>query len=120
MVAVALGSSVGIASSAYADPSGCTVYKPTISLSTNGRLSAGVSAYCNTSKLRYLRGEIKWDKNFAPDPLTGSYTDSGYQLYDASFYQCDNQNTRKYYARGFFTSGSDYHDSDHRVLTVNC
>ncbi|MGW2126929.1 hypothetical protein ACWCW0_36835, partial [Streptomyces sp. NPDC001758] len=68
----------------------------------------------------HYRGEIKWDKNFAPDPLTSSYTDHDYDVYDASHRTCDNQNTRKYYSRGFFTSGSDYHDSTHRDLTVGC
>ncbi|HEY0357283.1 MAG TPA: hypothetical protein VGD11_01800 [Mycobacteriales bacterium] len=119
-VGVALGGSLVLAPAAAADPAGCTVDRPIIGLATDGRLSATVTASCDKSAKRYLRGEIKWDKRRAPDPLTASYTDEGTKLYDAGFGACDRGHTRNYYARGFFTPGSDYHDSVHRKLTVNC
>jgi hypothetical protein len=117
---VALGGSLVLAPAAAADPAGCTVDRPIIDLGPDGRLEAAVTARCAKSVKRYLRGEIRWDKRRAPDPLTASYTDEGTTGYDASFATCDHTNTRKYYARGFFTPGSDYHDSAHKDLTVNC
>jgi hypothetical protein len=119
-VIAALGISMVVAPAASADPTGCTVDRPLIGLTTDGRLSAGVTAFCEKSAKRYLRSEIKWDKRFTPDPVVGRYTDEGTKLYDASFAACDRGNTRSYYARGYFTSGADYHDSVHRELTVNC
>jgi hypothetical protein len=120
-VVVALGGSLGVASQVWADPYSCDTDRPTIGLTVDGRLAAGATAYCTKSATRSFRAEIKWSKAFAPDPLTGSYTDYGRTLYDASFAKCDHRNTRAYYARAYFTSRpDDQHDSHHRVLTVNC
>jgi hypothetical protein len=119
-VLAALGVSMVVAPQARADPTGCTVDRPTIRMEVDGRLAAGVTAHCDESARRYLRGEIKWEKKLSPDPLTASYTDYGTRLYDASFAACDRGHTRRYYARGYFTPGSDYHDSIHQNLTVNC
>ncbi|MBC9723973.1 hypothetical protein [Streptomyces sp. TRM68367] len=120
VASTALSAGIFAAPQAVADPADCNGFKPTITLSSDARLSAGITAFCSVDRSRYYRGEIKWDKNFAPDPLTSSYTDHDYDAYDAGHRTCDNQNTRKYYSRGFFTSGSDYHDSTHRDLTVGC
>jgi hypothetical protein len=119
-VVAALGASLAVSPQARADPDGCTVYRPTIRMEADGRLSAGVTAHCDESARRYLRGEIKWSKRMSPDPITASYTDYGTRQYDASFAACDRGNTREYYARGYFTPGEDYHDSVHRQLTANC
>jgi hypothetical protein len=119
-VVVALGASLIVAPVAAADPAGCTVDRPIIGLGPDGRLEAGVTASCEKSADRYLRGEIKWDKWASPDPLVASYTAYGTRLYDASFAFCDRGHTRNYYARGFFTPGSDYHDSVPKKITVNC
>jgi hypothetical protein len=119
-VGAALGGSLVLAPAAHADPTGCTVDRPIVGLATDGRLMGTVTAYCDASAKRYLRGEIKWDKHFATDPLVASHTDEATRLYDASFATCDRGNARKYYARGFFTPGSDYHDSRRRTLRANC
>lgn len=119
-VVAALGASLAVSPQARADPDGCTVDRPVIGMADDGRLSAGVTATCSHSASRYLRGEIKWEKKLAPDPLTASYTVHDFLGYDASFAACDRGNTRKYYARGYFTPGSDYHDSIHLERTANC
>lgn len=113
---IALSAAPFVAQMAYADPAQCSALKPTIGLDDNGLLSGEGVGSCSASSLRYFRGEIKWDKNFSPDPLTASKTTSGYTDYYVLLKSCDNQNTRSYYMRTFWTSGSDYHDSDHRVI----
>jgi hypothetical protein len=120
-VGAALGGSLVLAPAAYADPTGCTVDRPIVGLATDGRLMGTVTAYCDASAKRYLRGEIKWAKRFATDPLVAGHTAVGTRSYDASFAACDRHNTRRYYTRGFFTSTPDqHHDSRSRVLTAGC
>lgn len=116
-VAASLLLSGVVATAAFADPASCSGRKPSIGLDDYGRLSGEGYGYCNDSTLRYFTGEIKWDKSFAPDPLTATDTASGYQSYYIHVASCDNKNTRSYYMRTYWTSTpSAHHDSDHRVL----
>jgi hypothetical protein len=110
-----------VAESAFADPASCTSQKPTIQLAIDGTLHGDGYAYCSTSSYRNMSGEIKWDKNFSPDPLVAKTTVSGLQNYTVRVTACDNRNTRSYYARTYFTSTpSHHHDSNHVHLTPNC
>lgn len=120
LLPLALGAAVFTATSAAADPASCDDLGESIGYAGDGRLRGDVAAFCNDPEGRYYRGEIKWDKNFSPDPLVASETDYDLQTYRVIVDTCDNRNTRSYYARGFFTSGSDYHDSAHRHLTPSC
>jgi hypothetical protein len=116
--ATALVASGAVAGVAWADPAGCTSSKPTIEI-LGGYLHGEGVARCNQSALRYFTGEIKWDKNFAPDPLVAKDTMSAYSSYFMELDSCDNGNRRSYYMRTYFNNtSSDHHDSDHRVLTA--
>jgi hypothetical protein len=116
-VVVATGGGVVAAQSAQADPSGCTTNKPTITDNGAGLLTGKGTATCRVSATRTLVGEIKWDKNLFPDPKTASNSTYGSKKsYSVTVKTCDHQNKRKYYARTFFSSGSDYHDSTHKTI----
>jgi hypothetical protein len=97
-----------------ADPSGCTAGRPTIGIDADGRLQGHGKGRCDDYSLRFFTGEIKWDKNFTPDPITASITSSGYLGYEVDVRTCDQGNTRSYYARTYWTSTRGYHDSVHR------
>lgn len=114
----ALGASAAVAQAAFADPAGCTSSKPTIFIN-GGKLTGQGTAHCNAASFRYFTGEIKWDKNFAPDPLVAKKAISSFTDYSVTVQSCDNGNTRSYYSRTYFnsTAGSQ-HDSDHIHLTA--
>jgi len=114
---IAVGGGVVAAQSAHADPSGCTAKTPTITNNGAGLLTGKGTASCKAKATRTLVGEIKWDKNFAPDPKTASNSHYGTtKSYSVTVKTCDHQNKRKYYARTFFSSGKDYHDSTKKVI----
>jgi hypothetical protein len=110
-----------IAPLAFADPSSCSSDRPTIGYATSGELEGDGFATCTQSASRNMNGEIKWDKNFAPDPLVAKKTVTAFTNYPITLRSCDNRNTRSYYMRTYFTStSSDHHDSAHVHLTPNC
>jgi polyisoprenoid-binding protein YceI len=114
----ALGASGAVAQAAFADPAGCTSSKPTIWIS-GGKLAGQGTAHCSTGSFRYFTGEIKWDKNFSPDPLVAKTSISSFQDYSVTVLSCDNGNTRSYYSRTYFNSTpSSHHDSAHVHLTA--
>ena len=117
LTGVALVSSGVCATAAFgADPSSCTAGRPSIGQDAEGRLQGQGSGNCGDYSLRFFTGEIKWDKNFAPDPLTASITSSGYQQYSVDVRSCDQGSNRSYYARTYWTSTRGYHDSPHVEL----
>lgn len=121
LTGVALTLSGVVAESAFADPGSCSSQRPTIQLAIDGTLHGDGFATCTTSSFRNMNGEIKWDKNFAPDPLVAKNTVSGFVNYPITVTACDNRNTRSYYSRTYFTSTpSSQHDSFHIHLTPNC
>jgi hypothetical protein len=99
-----------------ADPSDCSADKPTIGLDSEYRLAGHGTGTCQDTSLRFVTGEIKWAKRFAPDPLTASVTESGYREYTVDVRTCDRENTRSYYMRFYWTSTEGHHDSPHRKL----
>jgi hypothetical protein len=106
-----------VATAAFAaDPSGCKGESSTIERDSAGRLHGHGSGKCDDYSLRFFTGEIKWDKNFTPDPLTASITSSDYQKYKVDVRSCDKGNRRSYYARSYWTSTRGYHDSPHVEL----
>lgn len=110
------GLSIAAATVAAADPAGCEATKTTVGLTDNGRVYGEGFGSCDITALRYFRAEVKWDKAWAPDPLTASRTVSGKTNWHGFVATCDNGNTRGYYGRTFWTSGSDYHDSSPRDI----
>lgn len=113
----ALSLSGVVAGTAWAaDPATCAARTPSIGIDDQGRLRGYGEGYCSVDAFRYFTGEIKWDKNFAPDPLTASATVTGRQGFIVDVRSCDARNTRSYYARTYWQNGSSYHDSSHRTL----
>jgi hypothetical protein len=112
-----LGGAVAVAVPALAEPSGCNHSSSfwVTNLST-GRQSMHAEAWggCNTSASRTLRAEIKQDISFQSDPLVAANSDSHYGTqYDVTVTSCDNNNSKTYYGRGFYTSSPSYVDTPH-------
>lgn len=100
-------------SPASADPPNCSA-SVVGSTSSLGVLKATASGSCSATATRTLRVEIKQDISFQPDPLVAANSQTATaRTYKVSVSSCDHGNTAKYYGRGFFTSGSDYHDTAH-------
>jgi hypothetical protein len=106
----------GVTAAFAADPSGCTAGRPTIALDADGRLQGHGTGRCADYSLRFFTGEIKWDKNFGPDPVTAAITSSDHLEYTVDVRTCDRGNNRSYYARTYWTSTRGYHDSPHVPL----
>ena len=118
IVAGALAASgIGI-TAAYADPPGCTV---SIAFShPSGLLTSHASASCGSSETRTLVAEIKWNKSLAPDPLVASNSQrKTAKTFSVTTSACDNGNTRGYYARGYFTVNTTFHDTS-PVSVTSC
>ena len=110
------GLSIGAATIAAADPAGCDASKTTVGLTDNGRVYGEGFGSCEDRALRYFRTEVKWNKSWSPDPLVAGNAVSGYTNWHGFVATCDHGNTRGYYGRTFWTSGSDYHDSSPRDI----
>jgi hypothetical protein len=112
-----LAGSLLVTEVALADPPGCTIPSPVIRDGGGGLLVGSGTARCATKQTRTLQIEIKWDKTFAPDPLTAKNADQGTKkAYKASVSTCDHGAKRKYYARSYFTVDVTHHDSDPKVI----
>jgi hypothetical protein len=116
---LAAGMGIGFATSAFADPAGCTIPQPSIALSGTGLMTAHTQASCSAKATRTLRVEIKHDEAITPDVLVAANTQqANATAYSVSVSSCDNGNTATYYGRGFFTTNTTYHDSTHHSYHV--
>lgn len=111
--ALALFVSLAATQAAFADPAGCSVSTPTMTISGSGLLSSSGAASCNTALSRVFVGEVKYQKTFSPDPLTlksstGNRTSKSYTLTVSG---CDDGNAHPYYGRSYFSNFVTYHDS---------
>jgi hypothetical protein len=119
VVAVVCTGAILAATEAQAQPAGCTRNTISLTASAAGALTASTSAICNTTANRTIVAEVKWDKAWAPDPLTAknsrNLTGTNYSV---SVTTCDGGNTRGYYGRGYFTSNTTYYDTSPRDITT--
>ncbi len=111
-VAIGIGGLLA-ASVARADPPGCHVSDPpSMTVTASGLLVGEGLAYCDSINYRVLTVEVKYQKTFAPDPLTLKGSDVGRkQDYYQSTRGCDDGSSHPYYARAYFTNNVTYHDS---------
>jgi hypothetical protein len=115
--ALAAGGGVAFAQVAFADPSGCSVPNPSLTVDGTGYMTGKGTARCSGAATRYFRAEIKQAISFQTDPLvSGNTVQSNGPSYSASTSSCDHGNVKTYYARTFFTSNTTYHDSGHQTV----
>lgn len=106
---------------AFADPASCSKGTPTIDAGFGSQLIGQGSGFCDISGVfRTFSVEIKWNKNFAPDPLVAkNSTSHSRNSYGVTTSSCDAGNTRGYYSRSYFSqTPSDHADSAARTLTA--
>src|SRR5262245_22388785 len=97
----------GPAAPAYANPAGCSKSINSFGQNQFRELHAAMGGSCTTSALRTLRGEIKRDLAFRPDPVVTQGSDADFQFYAIALQTCDNGNTGTYYARVFYSGFTD-------------
>jgi len=121
--AMAVGLVTVPASSAVAEPAGCShdvYFWTTYSYTKNGTayylMHTDSVGSCTTSAYRTLRVEIKAD-GWPTDPLVAANSSSGTGTsYYAHVQSCDKENYKSYFGRAFFTQSPTYRDSSPRAV----
>lgn len=101
---------------AQADPTNC--YGASVfTYDTLGTLKANARGDCAARATRSVVAELRWDKNLATDPLVAKNTvRSTAYSHVINVSSCDGGNQRGYYARAYFTTNTQHHDTPPKVV----